>query len=164
MTKEYKGGDAVFGRDVESVKQVINNLSKKTVLLSYIETRKGKEGSGKEIKIENKLDEFSPLLKILKLSQTKGSGDIELSKIEEIVIMLNPIFNRHLDSRFVTVPNDITKRTILAYGSQNLSEITIKLRDLLLTEKSYKHNSYTIGLDKLYDKLSEKWMRESRKS
>ena len=78
--------------------------------------------------------------------------------------MLNPIFNRHIDSRFITVPNDITKRTIVAYGSHKLSEITIKLRDLLLKEKSYKHNSYTIGLDKLYYLLAEKYMRESRKT
>jgi len=164
ITKEYKGGDAVGGKDVETVKQIINDLSNKTFLLSYIETRKGKEANGREIKIENKIEEFSPLIKILKISQTKSSGDIELSKVEDIVIMLNPIFNRHIDSRFITVPNDITKRTIVAYGSHKLSEITIKLRDLLLKEKSYKHNSYTIGLDKLYYLLAEKYMRESRKT
>jgi hypothetical protein len=164
ITKEYKGGDAIGGKDVETVKKIIEDLSEKNFFISYLETRKGKDINGREIRIENKIEEVVPLIKILKLSQTKSSGDVQLSKVEEVLIKLNPIFNRHIDSRFITVPNDITKRTVLAYGSHNLSEITIKLRDLLLKEKSYKHATYNIGLDKFYYLLGEKYMRASRRT
>ena len=53
---------------------------------------------------------------------------------------------------------------MIAYGNSNVSEVTIKLRDLLLRYKSTKTLKPEIMLDKLYYQLAEKWMNESRKS
>jgi len=89
--------------------------------------------------------------------------DIELSKKEETIILLNPIFRRQIDSKFILYPTDITRRTIIAYGSHNLSETALRLRDYLMRELSSKHYEPVINLDRLYWMLNEKWMRESRK-
>lgn len=160
LTKEYKGGDYVAGKDLENVKSILNDLHSKKFLLNYKETTKKKDGTKKVREIE----EVQALIKILKLSETEYNKDnIELSKTEETLILLNPIFKRQIDSKFILYPDDINKRTIIAYGSHNISEITLRLRDYLMRELSSKHYTPEIGQDKLYYLLAEKWMKESRK-
>jgi hypothetical protein len=160
LTKEYKGGEAVTGKDVENVKQILTKLDSKRFLLSYIETTRKKDGG----RIERKIEDFRKLIHIVKISQTEYSKeDIELSKKEETVILLNPIFRRQIDSKFILYPNDINRRTIIAYGSHNLSDIALRLRDYLIRELSSKRYQPEINLDKLYYLLAEKWMGESRK-
>jgi hypothetical protein len=161
LTKEYKGGEYVAGKDIENVKQILTELDSKRFLLSYVETTFKKDGG----RIERKIEDFKKLIHIIKISQTEYSKeDIELSKTEETIILLNPIFRRQIDSKFILYPNDINRRTIIAYGSHNLSDIAIRLRDYLLREKALKHYSPEIGLERLYYLLAEKWMKESRKA
>ena len=160
LTKEYKGGETIGGKDVENVKQILTELDNKRFLLSYIETTKKKDGG----RIEKKIEGFYKLINILKISQTEfNKEDIELSKKEETVILLNPIFRRQMDSKFILYPNDINRRTIIAYGSHNLSEVALRLRDYLIRELSSNRPEPEIYLDKLYYFLAEKWMKESRK-
>lgn len=160
LTREYKGGEYVSGKDIENVKQILTELDNKRFLLSYVETTRKKDGG----RIERKIEDFRKLIHIVKISQTEYSKeDIELSKKEETVILLNPIFRRQIDSKFILYPNDINRRTIIAYGSHNLSEIALRLRDYLIRELSSKRYQPEINLDKLYYLLAEKWMRESRK-
>jgi hypothetical protein len=160
LTKEYKGGEIIGGKDIANVKQILQDLDKKQFLLSYVETTKKKDGG----RIERKIEDFRRLIHIVKISETDyDKEDIELSKREETVIMLNPIFRRQIDSKFILYPNDINRRTIIAYGSHNLSDIALRLRDYLIRELSSKHYQPEISQDKLYYLLAEKWMRESRK-
>ena len=160
LTREYKGGETIGGKDVENVKQILTELDSKRFLLSYVETTKKKDGG----RIERKIEDFRKLIHIVKISQTEyNKEDIELSKKEETVILLNPIFRRQIDSKFILYPNDINRRTIIAYGSHNLSDIALRLRDYLIRELSSKRYQPEINLDKLYYLLAEKWMRESRK-
>jgi hypothetical protein len=160
LTREYKGGETIGGKDVENVKQILTELDSKRFLLSYVETTRKKDGG----RIERKIEDFRKLIHIVKISQTEYSKeDIELSKKEETVILLNPIFRRQIDSKFILYPNDINRRTIIAYGSHNLSDIALRLRDYLMREQVVKRYQPEINLDKLYYLLAEKWMRESRK-
>ena len=160
LTREYKGGEYVAGKDIENVKQILTELDNKRFLLSYVETTRKKDGG----RIERKIEDFRKLIQIVKISQTEYSKEnIELSKKEETVILLNPIFRRQIDSKFILYPNDINRRTIIAYGSHNLSDIALRLRDYLIRELSSKRYQPEINLDKLYYLLAEKWMRESRK-
>jgi len=160
LTREYKGGETIGGKDVENVKQILTELDSKRFLLSYVETTRKKDGG----RIERKIEDFRKLIHIVKISQTEyNKEDIELSKKEETVILLNPIFRRQIDSKFILYPNDINRRTIIAYGSHNLSDIALRLRDYLIRELSSKRYQPEINLDKLYYLLAEKWMRESRK-
>ena len=161
LTKEYKAGEYVGGKDIDNVKQILRELDEKKFLLSYVETTKTKGGG----RVEKKIEDFRKLIHIVKISKTEfNKEDIELSKTEETIIILNPIFRRQINSKFILYPNDINKRTIIAYGSHNLSEITLRLRDYLIRELSSKRYKPEINLDKLYYLLSEKWMRESRKT
>jgi len=160
LTKEYKGEEYVGGKDIENVKQILTELDNKRFLLSYKETTKKKDGG----RIESKIEEFRKLVHIAQISQTEYSKDgIELSKTQETIVVLSPIFRRQIDSKFILYPNDINRRTIIAYGSQNLSDIALRLRDYLLRELSYKHYEPEIGLERLYYLVAEKWMKESRK-
>lgn len=160
LTKEYKGGEYVAGKDIENVKQILTELDSKRFLLSYVETTRKKDGG----RIERKIEDFRKLIHIVKISHTEyNKEDIELSKKEETVILLNPIFRRQIDSKFILYPNDINKRTIIAYGSHNVSDIALRLRDYLIRELSSRRYQPEINLDKLYYLLAEKWMRESRK-
>jgi hypothetical protein len=160
LTKEYKGGEAVSGKDVENIRQILTDLDNKQFLLSYVETT-NKPGGGR---IERKIEDFRKLINIMKMSETEFNKDnLELSKKEETVVLLNPIFRRQIDSKFILYPNDINRRTIIAYGSHNLSEVTLRLRDYLMRELSTKHYEPQIGLEKLYWTLADRWMRESRK-
>lgn len=160
LTREYKGGEYVAGKDIENVKQILTELDSKRFLLSYVETTRKKDGG----RIERKIEDFRKLIQIIKISQTEyNKEDIELSKKEETVILLNPIFRRQIDSKFILCPNDINRRTIIAYGSHNVSDITLRLRDYLLRLHSSPKMSREITLDRLYYLVAEKWMRESRK-
>ena len=160
LTREYKGGEYVAGKDIENVKQILTELDGKRFLLSYVETTKKKDGG----RIERKIEDFRKLIHIIKISETEYSReDVELSKTEETVILLNPIFRRQIDSKFILYPNDINRRTIIAYGSHNLSDIALRLRDWLIRELSSKHYQPEMKLEKLYYFLAEKWMKESRK-
>ena len=159
LTREYKGGEAISGKDVENVKQVLSELSSKRFLMRYTETTKGKKGEW----IKKEYEAFRKLINVDKATLSSGVGDIEHYKKTETVILLNPIFRRQIDSKFILYPNDINKRTIIAYGSHNVSDIALRLRDYLMREISSKRATSEINLDKLYYLLAEKWMRESRK-
>lgn len=161
LTLEYKGREYVGGKDLETVRGILQELDKKRFLLSYVETTKNKDGSRRERKIEG----FEKLINILQLSDTTYSKDnIELSKKEDTIIVLNPIFRRQIDTKFILTPADLTRRTIIAYGNHNLSDVVIRLRDYLMREHSAKRYKPQIGLEKLYFLLAEKSMKESRKA
>ena len=160
LTKEYKGGEALSGKDVDNVRAILKELDNKQFLLSYIETIYKKDGG----RIERKIEGFRKLIELYKLSETEyGKADFELSKKEETIVTLNPIFRHQIDNNFILYPTDINRRTIIAYGSHNISETALRLRDYLIRELTYKHYEPEIYLDRLYWLLNEKWMKEGRK-
>jgi hypothetical protein len=161
FTKEYIGIDKkVGGKDIDNVTSILKGLSQKDFLIRYTEEtyQKGGEKRIREIEVFNKIISL-PKLK----ERTYSREGIELSKTEETLVILHPIFIRQIDSKFILYPNDINQRTISAYGSPNVSDITFKLREYLMRELSSKHYSPEITLDRLYYRLHEKWMKESRK-
>lgn len=160
LTQEYKGGEHVGGKDLKNVVSILQELDTKRFLVSYIETTKTKDGG----RIEKKIEDFKKLIHILNISKTTfDKKDVEIEKKEETIVLLSPIFIRQIDSKFILYPNDINKRTIIAYGSHTISEITFRLRDYLIRELSSKRYAPEIGLNKLYFLLAEKWMKENRK-
>ena len=159
LTREYKGGEYVAGKDIENVKQILTELNSKQFLIRYTENTKGKKGEW----IKKEYEAFRRLIDVDRATLSYGVGDVEQYKKTETVILLNPIFRRQIDSKFILYPNDINKRTIIAYGSHNVSDITLRLRDYLLRLHSSPKMSREITLDRLYYLVAEKWMRESRK-
>lgn len=159
LTKEYKGGEDISGKDVENVKKILTDLDQKRFLLSYVETTW--KGDGR--RVERKIEEFQKLILIIKVAEyDKNSNPIDIG-YNDTEILLSPIFNRQIDSKFILCPMDLNRRTIIAYGSHNLSEIVLKLREYLMRELSYKRYTPEISLYLLYNHLSGKWMKEGRK-
>jgi len=160
LTKEYKGENEISGKDQQNVKTILTDLDNRRFLFNYKEILPKKDGGRYETTIQT----FRKLIEIIKLSVTEyDPNDNQVSIKEDTVILLNPIFRRQIDTKYILYPEDINKRTIIAYGSHNISEITLRLRDYLMREISSKRYEPEISLDKLYYLLSEKWMKESRK-
>src|SRR5690606_22943136 len=111
LTQEYKGGEYVSGKDINNVRNILTALSEKKFLFSYTETTMIK--GGKE-KLEQKIEDFLPLIKLPTYTRRilDAETDTELSKTSEILIGLNPIFQRQIAGRGILYPEDINKRTI----------------------------------------------------
>ena len=160
LTKEYKGGESVSGKDVANVKTILEELSYKSFLIRFKEVTTNRKTKEKTIK---EIEQVRSLIHIDKATLTKEKEGVERYKKVETVVNLHPIFLRQIDSKFILYPNDINKRTIVAYGSHNVSDMALRLRDYLMREISSKREKSEIGLEKLYYLLNEKWMNESRK-
>ena len=161
LCKEYKGEEKVGGKDIENVKKILYELDKKEFLIRH-EAQTKTKGGGKRVRT---IEEVQKLIKILsyKDEEFNEHGE-EISKKQDMIISLNSIFRYQIDTWFIPTPDDINERTILAYGSHNVSESAITLRDYLMREHTRNRFSPVIGLDKLYYLLSEKMMNESRKN
>ena len=160
ITKEYKGGEAIGGKDTANVMSILTALDTKKYLIRHTEKRFNK--ATKEWK-RREIEGFQKLIDILKVTDTTGQGDREHSKETDFIILLNPIFRGQVDSKFILYPDDIHKRTMIAYGSWNISDIAQRLREYLAREISHKRYTREIYLDRLYYMVAEKWMKESRK-
>lgn len=160
LTKEYKGEERVGGKDLETVRGILGELDQRNFLLRYIEKTYKKEGGYKESEIEG----FYRLIKILTITERDyDKKDIMLSSKEETTIQLNPIFISQIDSKYILYPEDINRRTMIAYGGKKVSIEALTLRDYLIRDLSSKIYKREIVLDRLYYQLSEKSMRAGRK-
>lgn len=159
LTQEYKGEDTISGKDLENVRTVLTKLDNRKFLIKYTETTKGKAGAW----IKKEYEAYRKLIFVDKATLSYGVGDIESYKKTETIVLLNPIFRRQIDSKFILYPNDIQKRTAIAYGNDKVSSIALNLRDYLIREHGSKRYTPEIGLDRLYYILAEQWMKESRK-
>ena len=161
LTKEYVGGEkGIGGNDVNNLKTILVGLSQKNFLIRYKEEIHHK--GGKKVR---ELEMVNKIISLPTLRETDYSKEgIELSKTEETLVILHPIFKRQIDSKFILYPDDINQRTILAYGSSKVSSITLNLREYLMRLRASPKMSREITLDRLYYVVAEKWMRESRKA
>ena len=157
LTKEYKSGGEVSGKDIENVKNILFELKDKNFLIKYTE-----QTTNKNTTIKKEIEMMRPLIYLDKATLTALEGDVELYKKTSTIISLNPIFRSQIDKKFILTPNDITKRTEIANGSHNIPEATIKLREYLMRELSSKRYKIEHGVEKLYYLLAEKKMKGSR--
>lgn len=160
LTKEYKGKERVGGKDLETVRNILGELNKRHFLLRYVEKKTKKDGGRTVREIEG----FKKLIEILTIRERDyDKKNIMLSSREETAISLNPIFISQIDSKYILYPEDINRRTMIAYGGQKISIESIRLRDYLIREISSKRYEPEITLDRLYYLLSEKSMKAGRK-
>lgn len=160
LTKEVRGGESPGGKEMANTYAVLQELAKKKFLLSYTEeTRKGNEGFSRR-----KIEEFQSLIRLLKVTDEDLDNDrAPIRQTETILVGLNPIFRHQIDSKFILYPSDITRRTIVAYGSHTIPDSTIRLRDYLLREISGGRFECEINVETLYWTLCDRWMKEKRR-
>ncbi len=162
FTKEYLDTDRkIGGKDIENIQEALYRLSTKDFLIKYKETTKIKGGGTREREIEF----FDKIINLPKIREKiKNIEGLEISKTEQTLVTLHPIFRSQINSKFITYPADINSRTCLAYGSPNVSLVTLNLRDYLMRSLSAKTYTTKITAERLYWLVHEKFMKESRKA
>lgn len=163
IAKEYKASGPPSGKDESNVLEIIEGLANKRFLINH--TEKYWEGKkGKSASRERQVEGYTQILWTAKVTDTERDpeGNV-LSSRQEVKVILSPIFRAQISSYFILVPNDINRRTQIAYGSHNISGATLKLRDYFLEELSNKREEVKISLEKLLWRLGDDMMKQGRK-
>lgn len=160
ITQEYKGDKEVNGKDVENVKTILINLSKKKFLIRYSEKITTPKGLWTKMEYEG----FRNLIHIDSATLTLGKKDIIYSKNTKIIIALHPIFKSQIHTKFIKFPSDTNKRITLAYGNHKVPKSVMLLYDYLLRAKSSKIYTVEIGFTTLYNTICGSSMKQKRKS
>lgn len=149
LAREYKVKGKIGGKEMIEVWKILTTLSERNFLIDYKEDLQGKEKGSTNFQFYNSL--------IL----------LPESSTTEKEIILNPIFARQIDTKFILCPNNLLSQTVEANGSAKVSPITFRLRDWLIRTHLMKKGSQSftseIGVEKLYYTLASKWMKASRK-
>jgi hypothetical protein len=168
ITKHYKAQEHIGGKDQENVLEILRGLADRKFLIKYERKIFGKQSSRKPgqpaYKVE-KIELHSSIIWLPEVTEELYTEDHELiSSRKEVRVVLSPLFRDQIDSYFIAVPKNITERTVLAYGSHNVSEAALRLRDYLMDEHSQRKTEPTkISQEKLLYRIAEKAMKANRK-
>ena len=180
LTKAYGGGDEVGGgENVKIVAKLLSGLAynpEKWALIRYTRKEKLAQGRIREYFIER----YSPLVTMAEAGYKVYLEGRQIDEKREILAYLNPVFVDQIATKYVEFPEDIIKRMIEGYGSENPSAITIKLITNL--SRAYSNRKrlkkdeagnyiYEEGLVRtstgnpgLFWVIAESYMRENRKT
>lgn len=166
ITKEYYGGSQIGGENVKIVADLLYELAdnpNKKALIRYTRVVNISKDKTREYFIER----YDSLIEISTAGYKEFLKDKQIDEKKELVVHLHPIFRDQIEEKYVEFPLDFTKRMIEAYGSPNISEITIKLiwelsralsgKKLLQKDKT-GNPVYKIGQINLYWKIAESYM------
>lgn len=104
ITQEYQATENVTNEEIIIVKNILGELCSKKFLLTYTETRRTEKGRIKRI-----IEEYSPLIRMVKLTRTYyNQVDLDLSMKEEIIVFLNPIFRKQIESNSINWTNNLS--------------------------------------------------------
>lgn len=162
LTKKYKGGEYVSGKDISTVNELLTGLTNnadKRVLIRYTKETKNEKGN----RVVYEIEDYQSLVKLLDIRRTEyGKEDKVMNQRGEVVILLNAIFRDQIETKYILFPKDITKRMIEAAGTHKIPEAMYKLRDYLARAHANKDYTPEIGLKKLYWTLADDFMKASK--
>jgi hypothetical protein len=165
LAKEYNGGRDISGSIRNEVARMVCDLADnpdKKALIRYTRTVDLGNGKTREYFIES----FDSLLKI----NTGGYRDFlngeAIDEKREIEVRLHPIFIDQIESKYIELPIDITKRMIEAYGGTNVSDIAIKLVEYLARAHSGRPKDFKTEIyqEKLYRIIAGDYVKQGRRS
>ncbi len=172
---EVTGKKRYSGKEIENIKNCLQNLQNHKFLMVYKRHRK----QGKNTVID-RIEEYQSILKVSSIFEgisieedqqlDNNSAKIRNEK-EEWVFSLNPIFIDQIDTKFTEYPQDINKLTNdAAGGARYVNDSTITLRNYIFRIISSHKNSdkktitFNINREKLIYTLGlEKFLKEGRK-
>lgn len=165
LAKEYSAKDKVSGKDIKNVSRILKELSSKKFKLTYEEETEITTKGNRKKKDIKQIEALRHILHIDKAIHTivDSENGVEEYRDEKFLIMLNPIFKRHIYQKFVKYPKDINKRTIKAYGSRKISSCAISLRDYLARSVSAGTLKPEIGYIKALRQFDYKSIKSNRK-
>jgi hypothetical protein len=159
IAKEFKGGKTPAGKDLENVKNILQELEKKKFLIRHKETY-SKKGGGKAI-IER--EGYRALFHLDKVTLTQEDKDgKQTNKAETMVVVLSPLYRQQIESKYILQPVDIIQQLTLAHGNDKIPLATYNLKEYLFRELSSKHFECKITARKLYETLEPKLMQVPR--
>jgi len=159
IAKEFKGGKTPAGKDLENVKNILQELEKKKFLIRHKETY-SKKGGGKAI-IER--EGYRALFHLDKVTLTQEDKDgKQTNKAETMVVVLSPLYRQQIESKYILQPLDIIQQLTLANGGANIPLATYNLKEYLFRELASKHFECKITARKLYETLEPKLMQVPR--
>jgi hypothetical protein len=159
IAKEFKGGKTPAGKDLENVKNILQELEKKKFLIRHKETY-SKKGGGKAI-IER--EGYRALFHLDRVTLTQEDKDgKQTNKAETMVVVLSPLYRQQIESKYILQPLDIIQQLTLANGGANIPLATYNLKEYLFRELASKHFECKITARKLYETLEPKLMQVPR--
>lgn len=159
IAKEFKGGKTPTGKDLENVKNILQELEKKKFLTKHKETY-SKKGGGKAI-IQR--DGYRPLFHLDKVTLTEeDKNGKQTIKAETMVLVLSPLYRQQIESKYILQPVDIIQQLTLAHGNDKIPLATYNLKEYLFRELSSKHYECKITARKLYETLEPRLMQVPR--
>lgn len=162
IAKRQKGKDRVGGRDIQEVREIVEELAdnpEKKPLIYYqtITKRQKKE-------IRETYSYHRPLVELVNRDieiVDRETGEVD--EKNEMLVILNPIFMHQLNQKMVFRPNHINQLLAdankKAHGTRQVSQVTDGMYRELLHQKAQNTGSkdkrvYRIGHDKLVDKIA----------
>lgn len=169
VAKEYYGGADIGGENVKTVARLLYGLAEepdKKALMRYTRT----ENLGKDKTREYFIERYDSLISIATAGYKEFLKEQKVDERREIIIQLHPVFRDQIETKHIDLPLELTERMIQAYGSPNISEITIKL--ILELARAYSGRKtlkkdaegnpiYLIGRNKLFNRIAESYMNEA---
>jgi len=167
ITKEYKGGKAPSGRDMQIVAGLLYGLAEnpdKKALLIY----KRVEQIGK-MQREYFIERYDSLIYIAEGGYKDWLEGKLIDERREIIAMLHPIFADQIADKYIRLPLDINSRLIEAWGGHNIPEMVYQLMLYLSRALSSKRGNVKtvkteIALHKLYLTIAKEYVEQSRYS
>lgn len=158
LFKSYLDSPDYSGQDIKYINALLESLASKKFVIHY-ERKKYVEKNGKKQRLTDVIEDFQPLIRILKhlpnltdeeLAKFKRGNDAIVEKKGEYLLGLNPVLVDQIATKYVEFPRDIEKRTVIAAGGhKKVTESDIALRDYMLRELSAKRYTCEINDEKL---------------
>lgn len=148
LARKYSGKDRPSGKDVKTVRGILERIEAKRYLVRY-EKKRTEKGKTTILYIEG----WESLVKILTIGEEVQTEDGKKKSREEVVVQLSPIFRDNIESKFIPLPRDLLSRVEKAYGSARLPSSVTQLLLYLQREiasKRYKPQIAVRKLDRSY--------------
>lgn len=164
IAKKYNASKNPSGRHIEIVTKLCRDIAHNPELLTlirYERKTKTKEGTIKVSKIE----EYAPLWRMLNTSFEEFNEEETkvLRKGSKVVLLLNPIFTDLIKTDFQLLPENMLKRSLESYGSNNPPDAYYRFINYLTEHRKLKNYKRPIKKELLLYTIDENAMRQKRK-
>ncbi|MFC5410733.1 hypothetical protein ACFPMF_15530 [Larkinella bovis] len=168
IAKEYRPNSNIGGRDMRIVLDMLLELAnnpEKRALIRYKREQRNTDNTRNISEIEG----FEPLLNVYNHKNTKLSSEgVIINQTTEVIIRLNPVFRDQIESKYISLPEDLLSRIVMANGgSHKIPESTFRLIRYLAHAKANAASGVTkfgynpeIYAENLFWKVAENYMRD----
>lgn len=164
FTKELKGANP-SGTTQENAEKALIQLSRNKYLMREIKRYERIGKGGKKHWLQKESVGYKSLLTVEESTITAGVDDTVEMERRVLKIMLNPIFIRDLERKYISYPNNIVVRTIEANveagGSSKVSGVVYLLRDYLARALSNKNKAKEKTTNSIVNTISLKLLFET---